>query len=32
VGAVVFLASNEESRLVTGASIFIDAGQTIWGA
>jgi NAD(P)-dependent dehydrogenase (short-subunit alcohol dehydrogenase family) len=32
VGAVVFLASNEESRLVTGASVFIDAGQTIWGA
>lgn len=32
VGAVVFLASNEESRLVTGASLFIDAGQTIWGA
>jgi NAD(P)-dependent dehydrogenase (short-subunit alcohol dehydrogenase family) len=30
--AVVFLASNEESRLVTGASVFIDAGQTIWGA
>jgi len=32
VGAVVFLASNKESRLVTGASVFIDAGQTIWGA
>jgi NAD(P)-dependent dehydrogenase (short-subunit alcohol dehydrogenase family) len=32
VGAVVFLASNEEARLVTGASVFIDAGQTIWGA
>lgn len=32
VGAVVFLASNEEARLVTGASLFIDAGQTIWGA
>ena len=31
-GAVVFLASNEEARLVTGASVFIDAGQTIWGA
>jgi NAD(P)-dependent dehydrogenase (short-subunit alcohol dehydrogenase family) len=31
-GAVVFLASNEEARLVTGASIFIDGGQTIWGA
>ncbi len=32
VGAVVFLASNQEARLVTGASVFIDAGQTIWGA
>ena len=32
VGAVVFLASNDEARLVTGASLFIDAGQTIWGA
>ena len=32
VGAVVFLASNKEARLVTGASVFIDAGQTIWGA
>jgi len=32
VGAVVFLASNKEARLVTGASLFIDAGQTIWGA
>jgi NAD(P)-dependent dehydrogenase (short-subunit alcohol dehydrogenase family) len=32
VGAVVFLASNTEARLVTGASVFIDAGQTIWGA
>ncbi len=32
VGAVVFLASEAESRLITGASIFIDAGQTIWGA
>lgn len=31
-GAVVFLASNQEARLVTGASLFIDAGQTIWGA
>jgi NAD(P)-dependent dehydrogenase (short-subunit alcohol dehydrogenase family) len=30
--AVIFLASNEEARLVTGASVFIDAGQTIWGA
>lgn len=32
VGAVMFLANEEESRLVTGASIFIDGGQTIWGA
>ena len=32
VGAVVYLASNHEARLVTGASVFIDAGQTIWGA
>jgi NAD(P)-dependent dehydrogenase (short-subunit alcohol dehydrogenase family) len=32
VGSVVFLASNAEARLVTGASLFIDAGQTIWGA
>jgi NAD(P)-dependent dehydrogenase (short-subunit alcohol dehydrogenase family) len=32
VGAVIFLACEEESRLITGASIFIDAGQTIWGA
>jgi NAD(P)-dependent dehydrogenase (short-subunit alcohol dehydrogenase family) len=31
-GAVVFLASDQEARLVTGASVFIDAGQTIWGA
>ena len=31
-GAVVYLASNDEARLVTGASLFIDAGQTIWGA
>ena len=30
--AVVYLASNDEARLVTGASLFIDAGQTIWGA
>ncbi len=29
VGAVVFLASNDEARLVTGATLFIDAGQTI---
>jgi NAD(P)-dependent dehydrogenase (short-subunit alcohol dehydrogenase family) len=32
VGAVVFLASGTEARLVTGASLFVDAGQTIWGA
>jgi len=32
VAAVVYLASNDEARLVTGASLFIDAGQTIWGA
>ncbi|WP_419950521.1 SDR family NAD(P)-dependent oxidoreductase [Candidatus Palauibacter sp.] len=32
VGAVVYLASNDEASLVTGASLFIDAGQTIWGA
>jgi NAD(P)-dependent dehydrogenase (short-subunit alcohol dehydrogenase family) len=32
VGAVIFLACESESRLITGASIFIDAGQTIWGA
>jgi len=32
VGAVVFLASNAEARLVTGASVFINGGQTIWGA
>ena len=32
VGSVVHLASNEEARLVTGATLFIDAGQTIWGA
>ena len=32
VGAVVYLASNEEASLVTGASLFIDGGQTIWGA
>ena len=31
-GAVVFLASEEEARLVTGASVYIDGGQTIWGA
>ncbi len=27
VGAVVYLASNDEARLVTGASLFVDAGQ-----
>jgi L-rhamnose 1-dehydrogenase len=32
VGAVVFLAATPEPRLVTGASVFIDGGQTIWGA
>lgn len=32
VGTVLFLANDEESRLVTGASVFIDGGQTIWGA
>ena len=32
VGAVVYLASNDEASLVTGASLFIDGGQTIWGA
>ena len=32
VGSVVYLASNDEARLVTGATLFIDAGQTIWGA
>ena len=31
-GAVAFLSSNHEARLITGASVFIDAGQTIWGA
>ncbi len=29
VGAVVLLASNEEARLMTGASVFVDGGQTI---
>jgi len=29
VGAVVFLACNDEARLMTGASVFIDGGQTI---
>ena len=32
VGSVVFLASNDEARLVTGATLFVDAGHTIWGA
>ena len=32
VASVVYLASNREARLVTGASLFMDAGQTIWGA
>jgi NAD(P)-dependent dehydrogenase (short-subunit alcohol dehydrogenase family) len=32
VGSVVFLANDQESRLITGASVFIDGGQTIWGA
>ena len=32
VGTVVLLAATPESRLVTGASVFIDGGQTIWGA
>jgi len=30
VGAVVFLACNDEARLMTGASVFVDGGQTIW--
>ena len=29
VGAVVYLASNDEARLVTGTSLFVDAGQMI---
>jgi len=29
VGAVVFLASGDEARLVTGTSLFVDAGQLI---
>ncbi len=29
VGAVVFLVSNDEARLVTGASLFVDAGQMV---
>ncbi len=32
VGAVVFLLAEAEARLVTGASLFVDGGQTIWGA
>ena len=32
VSAIAFLASESESRLVTGTSIYIDGGQTIWGA
>lgn len=30
VGPIVFLASNEEARLVTGASLYADAGVTVW--
>ena len=30
VGAVVFLAANNEARLMTGATVFVDGGQTIW--
>ncbi len=29
VGAVVYLASNHEARLVTGTSLFVDAGQMV---
>ena len=32
VGAVIFLASDLDTRVVTGASLFMDAGQTIWDA
>ena len=32
VGAVIFLASDLDARLVTGASLFMDVGQTIWDA
>jgi len=32
VGAVIFLAAGSEARLVTGASVFVDGGQTIGGA
>jgi NAD(P)-dependent dehydrogenase (short-subunit alcohol dehydrogenase family) len=30
VGAVVFLAADGDSRLVTGTSLFVDGGQTAW--
>jgi len=30
VGPIVFLASNTEARLVTGASLYADAGVTVW--
>ena len=29
-GAVVFLAAEQESRMVTGTSIFLDNGKSIW--
>ncbi len=32
VGAVIFLASDLDARLVTGASLLMDVGQTIWDA
>ena len=31
-GLVIFLASDLDARLVTGASLFMDVGQTIWDA
>jgi len=31
VGAAIFLLSNDEARMVTGTSLFLDGGQTIWG-
>lgn len=31
-GAVVFLAADGEARLVTGVSLFVDGGATIWSA
>lgn len=31
-GAVVFLCSDTDARLVTGTSIFVDGGKTIWSA